>query len=292
MNIGEIFEVDYVDEGIGLLKDARKLDIDSNTSWCQEIAVLVFVRRGYMRLRLDGEPFVVNSHQLLLCRPGRIMSALSFSDDFQGHAVFLTIRFSQSVMATAGNIWNYVLSIDKYPISDMTDSLKPLLLSYYRLLLDEVAHKNNMFYKDVVSSLLRCMLCSMISDMRQNMIAKPRRISTDENQSTQGLALFTRFMDILTNEQCTERQLGYYADRLCVTPKYLSMVCKRMSGRTAHQWIKETISNSIYNYLKFSDKSVKEISYIFRFPNLGFFSRYVKENLGKRPTEFRKERPI
>ncbi len=290
MNIGDIFKVDYVDEGIGLMKDARNLVVDSDTAWCQEIAVLVFVRRGYLKLRIDGEPMTVSNHQMLLCRPGRIISALQFSDDFQGHAVFLTVRFSHSIMATAGNIWNYVLSIDKHPIFDMTEQLKPLLLSYYRLLLDEVAHKNNMFYREVVSSLLRCMLCSMISDMRQLPLALPRKPVVDENyQSTQGLALFTRFVDILTNEQCTERQLSYYAGRLCVTPKCLSMVCKRMSGRTAHQWIKETISNSIYNYLKFSDKTVKEISYIFRFPNLGFFSRYVKENLGKRPTEFRKE---
>lgn len=290
MNIGDIFKVDYIDEGLGLMNDARNLVLCADNAWSHEIAVLVFVRRGLLRIKIDGEPMQVCMHQMLLCRPGRILTNLQCSDDFQGHAVFLTVRFSQSIMAMAGNIWNYVLSIDSRPIFDMTDSLKPLLLSYHRLLVEEVSHKSNLFYKEVVTSLLRCMLCSMISEMRQSSYPRPEpKTLSDSKNSPQNLALFSRFVDILTNEQCVERQLGFYANRLCVTPKYLSMVCKRMSGRTAHQWIKETISNSIYNYLMYSDKSIKEISYIFHFPNLGFFSRYVKENLGKRPTEFRKD---
>lgn len=291
MNISDIFKVDYIDEGLGLMNDARNLVLCDDTAWGHDIAVLVFVRRGQLNLNIDGEYMQVGTHQMLLCRPGRIISHLQCSDDFQGHAVFLTIRFSQSIMAMAGNIWNYVLSIDSCPIFDMSDSLKPILISYHRLLLEEVKNKNNIFYREVVSSLLRCMLCTMISEMRQMSYPKPRpKLINEGKTSPQSLTLFSRFVDILTKEQCTERQLNYYADRLCVTPKYLSMVCKRMSGRTAHQWIKETISNNIYNYLKLSDKSIKEISYLFRFPNLGFFSRYVKENLGKRPTEFRKEK--
>lgn len=85
-----------------------------------------------------------------------------------------------------------------------------------------------------------------------------------------------------------ERSVKFYADKLYVSPKYLSMITKKVSGRTAYEWITGQVVAEIDYQLRYSDLSIKEIANNMQFPNLSFFGRYVKEHLGASPTEYRK----
>ncbi len=292
MNLNELFKVDYSNSEIALMNDARNLRFGKERERYAEIATLVFVRRGHMSIAIDETHHTVSSMQVLIGRPGRKLDNPVFSDDFDGQAVFLTVRYSQHLLMVVGNVWQYLLSIDDNPIFNLPWSIRNTLMGYRDLLLTEIHHTSNQYYHEVISGLLRCMLCSFISDVKETL--GPRRpgmthVVASETASKPVHSLFSRFVDLLTTPHQTERKLEYYARQLCVSSKYLSTVCKRVSGRTAHQWICETISNNIYLCLRYSDLSIKEISYRFGFSNFGFFSRYVKENLGKKPTDLRHE---
>lgn len=290
MNLNELFNVDYSNSDIALMNDARNLRFGRDINKYQEIATLVFVRRGHMRISIDGASHTVGSMQVLIGRPGRVLGTPVFSDDFDGQAIFLTVRYSQHLLMVVGNVWQYLLSIDDNPIFDLPHSIRNALLAYRELILVEIRHTTNQYYHEVISGLLRCLLCTFISEVRTTLGTRsPGHIRVDSDESKPMHTLFSKFIDLLTSPKQTERKLEYYARQLCVTPKYLSAVCKRVSGRTAHQWISETISNNIYLRLRYSGMSIKEISFQFGFSNLGFFSRYVKENLGKTPSELRRE---
>ena len=81
--------------------------------------------------------------------------------------------------------------------------------------------------------------------------------------------------------------MKYYADKLCITPKYLSIICKKNSGKTAKEWIQEYVTENVRFYLKSTDKSIKEISDILGFPNPSYLGRYVKERFGMSPKTYR-----
>jgi YesN/AraC family two-component response regulator len=85
----------------------------------------------------------------------------------------------------------------------------------------------------------------------------------------------------------TEREVRNYAEKLLVTPKYLSAVCKEKSGRTAMDWITESTVAHIKYYLLQTDLSVKEIAFKLDFPDVSFFCKYTKKHLGKTPLEYR-----
>lgn len=78
-----------------------------------------------------------------------------------------------------------------------------------------------------------------------------------------------------------------YADRLCITPKYLSAVCKATTGKTASDIINRYVVEDIRRLLKQPGKSIKEIANELDFPNLSFFGKYVKKHLGTSPTQYR-----
>jgi AraC-like DNA-binding protein len=100
--------------------------------------------------------------------------------------------------------------------------------------------------------------------------------------------VFERFMALVTEYHNTERGMAFYADKLCLTPKYLSKLVKQSSGRSAPDWIDAFVILEAKNMLKYSDMAVKEIVYALHFPNQSAFYKFFKANTGQTPTEYRR----
>ena len=83
------------------------------------------------------------------------------------------------------------------------------------------------------------------------------------------------------------REVSYYADALCVTPKYLSEVSKRVSGYAANYWINRYTTLDIARMLRDKSLTFVQISDLFSFSSPAYFSRYVQRNLGMNPTQYR-----
>ena len=83
------------------------------------------------------------------------------------------------------------------------------------------------------------------------------------------------------------RPVEDYANDLCISPKYLTVICKKNSGKTANEWITEHVLEDIRYYLKHTDLSIKQICDELGFPNPSFFGKYVKDHFGMTPLEFR-----
>ena len=85
------------------------------------------------------------------------------------------------------------------------------------------------------------------------------------------------------------RTVEYYVTRLNISSKYLTVICKKNSGKTANQWIQEYTLSAITHYLRTTEKSIKEISFLLGFLNTSFFGKYVKDHLGFSPLEYRRQ---
>jgi len=80
-----------------------------------------------------------------------------------------------------------------------------------------------------------------------------------------------------------------YAQELCISPNYLTKVCKEVTGKTALTWIREYTEADIRYYLQNSDMSIKEICDDLGFPNLSFFGKYCRRAFGMSPSDFRRQ---
>lgn len=99
--------------------------------------------------------------------------------------------------------------------------------------------------------------------------------------------IFKQFFDLLRNEYPIHRDVKWYAEKLHISTKYLSAVCREVSGQTAMEWIHQVLQEEIKRLLTTSDLSIKEIVFRLDFPNLSFFGRYVRRHLGMSPTAYR-----
>lgn len=101
--------------------------------------------------------------------------------------------------------------------------------------------------------------------------------------------LFTRFMNMLPSYSKTEREVAFYADKLCVSAKHLSEMVKKSSGHPASYWINGYSMQGIYSLLKRPDLTLAEIANLMNFYNPAHFTRFVKKQTGKSPSELRQK---
>jgi len=87
----------------------------------------------------------------------------------------------------------------------------------------------------------------------------------------------------------TEREVAFYAGKLCVTPVYLSRAVKRAIGKPAIKVIQElAISDAMYFLLK-PDMTIQDAADAMNFPDRETFSKFFKNVAGMTPGEYRKK---
>jgi len=109
----------------------------------------------------------------------------------------------------------------------------------------------------------------------------------NEVQGSKGnYMILDRFMELLGMYHSKERELRFYADKMCITPKYLSNVVRKASGKKATDWISEFVILEAKSLLMYSGKNVQEVSHRLNFPTQSAFGKYFKCQVGMSPSEF------
>lgn len=99
--------------------------------------------------------------------------------------------------------------------------------------------------------------------------------------------LYFRFMKLLSEHITSERSISYYASQLCITPKYLSTVVRKVSGKAPTDWIREKLIDEMKYRLCHSQATIKEIAFNFTSQINSFFGKYFKAATGVSPTRYR-----
>lgn len=139
--------------------------------------------------------------------------------------------------------------------------------------------------QDALASGMRMLFCTVLAKIKE--FAEGMGSMQEAKPMNRGEEYFSRFLGLLSVYYRQERKIGFYASRLCVTPKYLSAVVKEASGKTPGKWIDEMVMDEIYCLLRDSTIPIKEIAYRMNFANRSFFGKYVKRYTGVSPHYYR-----
>lgn len=140
----------------------------------------------------------------------------------------------------------------------------------------------HLFQTDILGKQLQIFLLDLWEIFRS-------AIENVHNADNSTSLLFTRFMNMLPSYSKTEREVAFYADKLCVSAKHLSEMVKKSSGHPASYWINGYSMQEIYSLLKRPDLTLAEIANLMNFYNPAHFTRFVKKQTGKSPSELRQK---
>jgi len=279
----EAIQVGYSDNDIVIIDSIQKF-AEINTAHVSMNAIVICTQ-GKVQGTLNGQAIELHKNQVGIIPQNVIVTDPMVSPDLELKAMFFTNRILQSFLREKMNVWNDVVYIRRMHVITMEDIDLQFYTNFYDMLRVCVDKSINYpFRTDVIQSLLRAAILGLCGAIKQ-------RILNDEKPFDTGTANnhFQRFLDLLHSVDVKHRTVEWYANELCISPKYLSALCKKQSGKTANEWITEHVLEDIRFYLKQTDYSIKQICDQLGFPNTSFFGKYVKEHFGMTPMQVRKK---
>jgi len=142
-----------------------------------------------------------------------------------------------------------------------------------------LALPDNSFKREVLGRVMQIFLFDLWTVCQHGL----SQMETNDNMAR----IFLRFLSLAQQHARTEREVAFYADKLCITPKYLSQVARTITNLPASQWIQFYAAFELVSLLNDTTKTLTEVSNLMHFENISHFSRYVKKTLGKTPSEYR-----
>lgn len=279
----QLISVDYQDGDLAILTDIRQ--IPEFSSMKMGMNVILFCLKGKLQFEVNGRQITVRERELSIVQSHVSVGNLMVSPDFQCRIACMSDRLVKQQLRGYITIWNRALYVNNTNIFRIPED-QPLEQTghFYELVNFYFTRPRKRFRQEVIGSLLRCFLLDICELMEEQTAVETSSVHS------QGDQLFNRFLQILSESQVKRQTVESYADQLCVSPKYLSAVCKKTSGKTAMQWINEYVMEDIRYYLKETSLTIKEISTTLGFPNLSFFGKYTKRSIGMSPKEYRNQR--
>ncbi len=285
------FNVEYFDDDIALISGIELKEMSSGIKTPRNM--FYFCHQGRLTIQTPEGHYMLNQGETFVCPTGTYVTLSHFDPDSIFSALGLTDRIIQTLLNTNMPIWNNIVYVMKErvvpPIMHGDGDKGSNMWWHYTEMLNELIKENDRpFGKEMLYLMLQMGLLAFCAPYKDILPAEQKETVTTEKGISQCQILFTRFMELLQNEPVKHRPVYYYANQLCISSKYLSYVCKSISGKSASEFIKNAVVGEIMHYLEKTTLSVKEISNIMGFPNISFFGKFVKANLGASPNKYRK----
>ena len=100
--------------------------------------------------------------------------------------------------------------------------------------------------------------------------------------------IYNAFMNLLSNNYQRAHDVAFYADRLCITTRYLSQITNESVSKSPKQIIADYLVCEARQVLENSRLSVKEVSDNLGFRAVSVFCKLFKQQTGFTPSEYRR----
>ena len=240
---------------------------------------------GSCTIVFNGKELAFGKGDLMIVRKGKLVEKITPGPGFSVKTIFVTAGFIELSTPQSNYGMRGQLALFLNPVMHLDAEQQELCRRNFDMVEFRLAHSDHHFHHDVMTNVVQNMILDFF-DFHSHIYGDGT--GEDSDISTQHASLMKRFLSMLDDGEFRKhREVTYYADRLCVTSKYLSEVSKKVSGYAANYWINRYTMLDISRLLR--DKSVTfvEISDMFEFSSPAYFTRYVQHNLGVNPSEYR-----
>lgn len=248
-----------------------------------------FCIKGEFEVEINLKKFTIRKDSMFIYTPGNIVRVTNIDPKEKESVHFVVVAISEDLMSSTrfdfSKLYNESLRLLESPCVVINENERELCRKYFDLI-QEVSKMRMPNMRESVTALISSIFYLM-GAMWTDRLTAAKKNGGDE-MSTRSKIVLEDFLLLVRDYHTKERSLSFYADKLYLTPKYLSKLIKSVSGKSAHEWIDSFVILEAKNLLKYSDMSIKSIVYELNFPNQTTFYRFFKTKTGMTPSEYRK----
>ena len=244
-----------------------------------DFAITIFCESGTMKVRMNLAEYEVGAGSCFISAPGSICEFLDVSADCRMFIIAMADSFFPADRISEHT--SYLLKvINDHPLLSVGDEVFKELKELYFALYGKISDSGFLLKKEIAGDYISIMFCIVYQEMQK---ALPESQSVADKRLSQ---VFERFIS-LVQENCTaQREISFYADRLCLTPKYMSQLVLKTSGRYASHWIRDFVILEAKALLKSGKYTVQQVADKLNFSNASFFGKYFKAATGMTPRKY------
>ena len=245
------------------------------------ITIIVFCIEGYIKLNIGLKNRMITKNQLCVILQDQIIQTTEVSPDFKAGFMVLKRNFfnSQNHFIETINLHNNLI---KQPYLDLSEKEMQDYIQILNNIKEKIADTYHTYRLPIIQSYFQIIFYNIyhLIVTQQNTYGK-----ITQNNNT---IIYDRFIKMVEEHYRKEHSVKFYADKICLTPKYLSSVICEVSGKHASDWIHEYIVLEAKTLLKSTNMNTKNISETLHFCTPSHFGRFFKKYTGLTPNAYKK----
>ena len=272
----------------GLMRECITASSDSQMQVfrfpCRIDAFIIGVgTEGETSVSFNLHEFRLKKDSMFIFTPKNILQVNS-QQYFKADVIAISPDFMRRINIDIKNMMPLFLKFVENPAQTLTPEESRSMRGMIAQIERETRGPETHFSFDIVSGLIAATIYKVGDIMYHYLAEHPEEQNNSHNRAEE---YFKQFTHLLGEHFREERSVGFYARQLCITPKYLTTLIKRISGQSVSEWIDNYVILEAKTLLKYSTMSIQEIAYYLNFPNQSFFGSYFKRNTGMSPSQYK-----
>ena len=237
----------------------------------------IVITAGQFSCLVDFRMWSLKAPAVALFLPGQVVESIDLDEDFSGFGMVMNQEFTDSLNLPVS--LQERLFIKDTQFYSVSEEVLDALSSVYRQVSSLMNQHDNPYKEEIVKHLFSAYYYGLGYYMH-GLQSLPSAMTPQQEKCE-------RFMSLVAENFKTQRDIGFYADKLCVTSKYLSTMLKQETGMTALDWIEKHVVLYAKSCLLSTSMTIQEISDDLNFPSQSVFGKYFKRVEGMSPKAYR-----
>ena len=242
---------------------------------------VVVCHQGMFHFRADGASFVVSAGETVFLSKGVMFQVTDTTQELRYTLLFY--RTEQIVDMLGNTVVTMRLYSTIYPSACyvMHTGYEEMLSDYAQMLSRIEGKGDTDIYSSHEHKLLLMAVTYRLCSIFSNTLKSPTK------EMDRKIEIFEELVHLIEEHYTRERSVAFYADKLCLTPKYLTVLVKSLCGKTVQQLIFRAIIRRSIFLMKNTNKTIQQIAYELSFPNASAFGTFFKKHTGLSPKHYR-----
>ena len=282
-----IERVTYADGRILIADNISRLPVNEK-AYRPDMFIVLICSQGRLQTDINGRQYLIEAGDMLLCNSFHTLTDALHSIDFSCSIYCFPGTSSAEAVHVNEKVLRDFFFANDNPVIHLTEEQRGIFRTYKILIGKKLEDGASRYSEQSMSGLHKAILYDILTIIDKQKHETTEATSTHEEEYPSVKSEKVKhFLMLLAEDDSRHHTVEYFASQLCVTPKYLSVICKQETGKTPSCWIRERLIEKIRYYLLNTSLSAKEIAHRVDMPNASFFGKFVKQHFGCTPMEYR-----
>ncbi|MBL4561401.1 MAG: AraC family transcriptional regulator [Labilibaculum sp.] len=266
-----------LDENFSMAVQHHTFPIESSPARIDR-GITCICTRGQADIEIDFVKYHIEKRTIVWVFPAQVMELKYVSDDFQLMYIACSKEMLQHVLTRFPS--EFGLFLQETPVFQAPEDIYREDITFWDIISNKYEDTNNICRNEIIINLLRAYYLNVYN-------CAYHKLLKDLVKHTRKMDIVKMFINLIMKHYKESREVAFYAEKLNITPKYLSIVTQEERAQSAKKVIDDFMITEIKLHLKSTAKSIQEISEELNFSDQAFFGKYFKRQTGLTPSQYR-----